>query len=121
MLEGGQLENFTPTEERLNELKIDDIKIGEGEAVVAGQTITAHYTGARMQTGIIFQSSKDFGKAFTAPLNNLIAGWQTGIVGMKAGGVRRLSIPAAQAYGEDAGNGAPSGDLVFDIELISFN
>jgi FKBP-type peptidyl-prolyl cis-trans isomerase len=74
-----------------------------------------------MQTGTIFQSSKDFGKAFTAPLNNLIAGWQTGIVSMKVGGIRRLSIPAVKADGEDAGTGALSGDLVFDIELLAFS
>jgi FKBP-type peptidyl-prolyl cis-trans isomerase len=71
-------------------------------------------------TGVIFQSSKDTGQTFTAPLSNLIKGWQEGIPGMKPGGTRRLIIPAAQAYGSQAQSGIPAdSDLVFDIELVS--
>lgn len=112
------MKGFKPTDKKLKDLKIEDIIVGDGVAVEKGQTITAHYTGAEMGDGIVFQSSLDSGNPFTASLNQLIAGWQTGIVGMKVGGTRRLLIPADQAYGEASGGGRPGGDLVFDIELL---
>lgn len=118
-LQGKPLANFTPTSERTSEVKTDDLTVGTGaEITSASQTVTAHYTGARVVDGIVFESSKDSGNTFTAPLSNLIQGWQTGMIGMKVGGVRRLTIPAAQAYGDDASSGRPTGDLVFDIELF---
>jgi FKBP-type peptidyl-prolyl cis-trans isomerase len=117
-LKGTQLANFTPTTDRLTDVKIEDITVGVGAEAAAGSTVTAHYTGAQVADGKVFESSKDSGKTFTAPLSNLIKGWQTGIPGMKVGGVRRLTIPAALAYGDDASSGRPYGDLVFDIELF---
>ena len=119
-LEGTQLENFTPSDSPVTQLKIEDTIIGTGEEVKSGETITAHYTGALVKSGIIFQSSKDTGKTFTSPLSGLIEGWQKGIPGMKVGGTRRLIIPAAQAYGSNAQGGIPANsDLVFDIELAA--
>lgn len=117
--EGKMLENFQPTADKVAELKIEDIKIGEGDEAKADSTITAHYTGAIVATGKIFQSSKDTGQPFTSPLSNLISGWKTGIPGMKVGGIRRLTIPSDQAYGPNgSGTIPPNSDLVFDIELI---
>jgi len=117
-LKGKPLANFTATSDRISEVKTDDLVVGTGaEITSADQTVTAHYTGARVTDGIVFESSKDSGKTFSSPLNGLIKGWQTGMIGMKVGGTRRLSIPAALAYGDDASSGRPSGDLVFDIEL----
>lgn len=120
MLQGTQLANFTPTTAPVSELQIIDTVEGTGEAVPEGATITAHYTGALVSDGKIFQSSHDTGQPFTSPLSGLIEGWQKGIPGMKVGGTRRLVIPYAQAYGE-AGS-PPSipekADLVFDIELV---
>jgi FKBP-type peptidyl-prolyl cis-trans isomerase len=118
-LEGTKLANFTPGA-KVESLQITDIKEGTGDPVKAGATVTAHYTGALVSDGTIFQSSKDTGQPFTAPLSNLIKGWQDGIPGMKPGGVRRLVIPAAQAYGSQSQPGIPANsDLVFDIELVS--
>jgi FKBP-type peptidyl-prolyl cis-trans isomerase len=117
-LKGKALANFTPTAERLTAVKTEDVTVGTGAEITSvTQTVTAHYTGARAIDGVVFESSKDSGKEFTAPLSNLIKGWQTGMLGMKAGGVRRLTIPAAEAYGDDESTGRPTGDLVFDIEL----
>lgn len=118
-LKGKPLANFIPTSERISTVKTEDLTVGTGAEITAPtQTVTAHYTGARVVDGIVFESSKDSGNTFSAPLNNLIKGWQTGMIGMKVGGVRRLTIPAAEAYGDDASTGRPTGDLVFDIELF---
>lgn len=117
-LEGTKLAGFTPVA-KVESLQVTDTKPGTGTEAKADSTITAHYTGALAKDGTIFQSSKDTGQPFTAPLSNLIPGWQQGIPGMKAGGTRRIVIPAAQAYGEASQAGIPANsDLVFDIELI---
>lgn len=120
MLQGTQLTDFTPID-KVDSLQVLDTLPGNGEAVPEGGTVTAHYTGALAKTGVIFQSSKDFGRPFTAPLSNVIAGWQQGIPGMKAGGRRRLIIPAELAYGSQSPSPdiPANADLVFDIELIS--
>lgn len=116
-----QLDNFTLVE-NITELQKIDIKEGEGAEVQPGSTITAHYTGAVAATGIIFQSSKDFGNPITFGLGQVIKGWTEGVPGMKIGGVRRLLIPADMAYGSTPppGSGIPANAaLVFDIELVA--
>lgn len=121
MLQGKMLENFTPSTAPVNDLQAQDVVIGTGETVTAGAVITAHYTGALVSTGIVFESSHDSGQPATFPLSGVIAGWQEGVPGMKVGGKRRLIIPYAKAYGE-AGNPPvipAKADLVFDIEIIS--
>lgn len=119
-LEGTKLADFTPLA-KVDSLQIIDLVAGPGEAVTPGATITAHYTGALCADGTIFQSSHDFGKPATFGLNQVIAGWTEGVPGMKVGGIRRLIIPSALAYGSAraAANIPPNSDLVFDIELIS--
>ena len=119
-LEGTKLAGFEPIA-TVPELVIVDTIVGDGDEVLAGDTVTAHYTGALCSDGTIFQSSHDVGSPATFPLGHVIDGWQKGVPGMKVGGTRRLTIPAAQAYG--AGSPSPSipanSDLVFDIELVA--
>lgn len=119
--EGTKLPNFEPRTEPVAELEIIDTEVGTGAEVQPGAKITAHYTGALVKNGIIFQSSHDFGKAITFPLSGVIAGWTQGVPGMKVGGTRRLVIPAEMAYG--ASSPAPNipahSDLVFDIDLVA--
>lgn len=118
-LQGTKLEGFEPVD-KVDELKVIDITVGTGDEVVEDVTITAHYTGALCKDGTIFQSSHDAGKPATFGLNQVIKGWTQGVPGMKVGGVRRLIIPSALAYGSKraASNIPPNSDLVFDIELV---
>ena len=118
-LEGTKLANFTPVDS-VPELQIIDLSEGTGDVVPEGATITAHYTGALCSDGTIFQSSKDFGRPITFGLSQVIAGWTEGVPGMKVGGVRRLVIPAAKAYGAQSPspNIPANSHLVFDIELV---
>lgn len=121
MLQGTNLNDFTPVEE-VNQLQVIDLKEGAGEQVQPGATVTAHYTGAVAATGLIFQSSHDFGRPIPFGLNQVIKGWTDGVPGMKVGGTRRLVIPAEQAYGATPppGSGIPANAaLVFDIELVA--
>ena len=119
--EGTKLHNFEPRTEQVTELEIIDVEVGTGEEVQPGATITAHYTGALVKNGIIFQSSHDFGQAISFGLDQVIKGWTVGVPGMKIGGTRRLIIPAEMAYGASspAKNIPANSDLVFDIDLVA--
>lgn len=122
-LKGTILEDFTPLgkKNKVAELEIIDTTIGDGQEVIAGDTITAHYTGALCTDGTIFESSHDSDRAATFGLDQVIDGWTMGVPGMKVGGVRRLVIPAVMAYGARRASAtiAPNSDLVFDIELVA--
>jgi FKBP-type peptidyl-prolyl cis-trans isomerase len=117
--QGAQLVDFD-TVKHVGYLQCWDTKPGSGATAKATSTITATYTGAIASTGKIFQSSLDSGQPFTTPLTGVIPGWTAGIPGMKAGGTRRLLIPAQYAYGDTGSSGIPpNSDLVFDITLIA--
>jgi len=116
------LANYSPTA-HIGSLQKTDIVVGTGEVVKAGDTVSVQYTGAVASTGVVFQSSKDFGTApVTFPLSGVIKGWTDGIPGMKVGGIRRLLIPASMAYGANPPQGSgipPNADLVFDVEMVA--
>ena len=101
-------------------LEIWDVKVGKGDAAKADSTVVIHYTGwLTDDKATKFDSSLDRGEKAEFPLNRLIKGWQEGIPGMKPGGVRRLKIPAALAYGEKGRPGIPGNStLIFEIELF---
>ncbi len=90
-----------------------------------GDTVDVYYTGWLQSTLVEFDSSYDHLPLqpfeFTIGTNQVIKGWDEGVVGMKVGGKRRLIIPAALAYGDQgAGDKIPPGaTLIFDIELLS--
>lgn len=121
-LEGMKLEGFEPRE-TVEKLEIVDIVEGTGDEVQPNATITAHYTGALVSDGTIFQSSLDIGQPATFGLNQVIQGWTEGVPGMKIGGKRRLIIPAQMAYGASSPSESipPNSDLVFDIDLVTIN
>ena len=114
------IDNFAGPYE-VPELRFEDTVVGDGDVVVASDTVTIHYTGALATTGVVFDSSVPNGEPATFPLDNLIQGWQEGIPGMQVGGKRRLFIPAELGYGA-SGSGSsipPNTDLIFDIELFA--
>ncbi len=88
----------------VNELKKEDLKEGTGEALTSKSTFTAYYIGWTPD-GKVFDGSIENGK-LKAPFtvengSGVIEGWTKGVDGMKVGGVRELTIPAAQAYGAE--------------------
>jgi FKBP-type peptidyl-prolyl cis-trans isomerase len=83
----------------------------------ATDQVKVHYSGWTTD-GKMFDSSVQRGEPIVFPLNQVIPGWTEGVQLMVEGEKRRLWIPAALAYGENAPPGAPAGTLVFDVELI---
>ena len=101
-------------------LKYIDIKVGNGAVPKTGQMVDVHYTGW-FTDGKKFDSSKDRGAPISFPLGkgSVIKGWDEGLSTMKVGGVRKLIIPPAIAYGAAGRPGIPpNATLVFEVELI---
>jgi FKBP-type peptidyl-prolyl cis-trans isomerase len=102
-------------------LQIEDVVVGKGQEVKSGDTISVHYTGTLMG-GKRFDSSRDRNSPFEFKVGagNVIKGWDQGVLGMKVGGKRKLTIPANLAYGASEKPGIPANSaLKFDIELLS--
>jgi FKBP-type peptidyl-prolyl cis-trans isomerase len=120
LLTGKPLANFTPVD-KVNSLQKIDQKIGTGSEVKADSTVTVVYTGAVASNGIVFESTADTGRPATFKLDQVIKGWQEGLLGMRVGGERRLLIPSDLAYGPNPPPGSkipPNADLVFDITVL---
>lgn len=104
----------------VNELKIEDTKVGEGVEAKAGDFVRVHYTGT-LESGKKFDSSRDRYEPFEFQLGagEVIKGWDQGVAGMKVGGTRKLTIPPKLGYGSrDMGVIPPNSILLFDVELV---
>ena len=102
-------------------MKIETTKEGTGIEIKNGQTAVVHYTG-KLTDGTTFDSSVTRGTPFEFSLGAgmVIKGWDLGVLGMKVGEKRMLTIPADLGYGT-RGAGAvipPNATLVFEVELL---
>ena len=97
----------------------DDV-VGTGAEAKAGDTLTVHYIGT-LSDGKVFDSSVDRGVPFSFVLGvqQVIRGWDEGLLGMKEGGKRTLVIAPDYGYGPNgAGPIPPNSVLIFQVELI---
>jgi FKBP-type peptidyl-prolyl cis-trans isomerase len=101
-------------------LEIKDVKVGKGQAAAAGDYVVVDYTGTLLN-GKVFDSSKKEGRepfGVILGIGQVIKGWDQGLVGMKVGGTRNLTIPASMAYGDQAQGDIPANStLKFTVEL----
>lgn len=103
----------------------EDVVRGKGRAAKPGDTLTVHYVGVTFSTGDEFDASWDRGKPFGVALGGgqVIEGWDNGLVGMRKGGRRVLTIPPELAYGSQGYPPAigPNETLVFVIDAVDIN
>jgi len=109
------------------ELLIEDLEEGTGDAVKEGDTVIMHYTGWLLdpetnKPGKKFDSSHDRNAPFETPIGvgYVIKGWDQGVPGMKVGGKRRLTIPHHLGYGKYGVEPDIPGfaTLIFEVELV---
>jgi FKBP-type peptidyl-prolyl cis-trans isomerase len=111
-------------------LVITDLVLGIGDEALPGMICVVHYTGwlynekAKDHRGREFDNSRKRRQPLSFPLGGgrVIKGWDHGIAGMRVGGLRRLVIPPALAYGNrNVGNGIipPGSTLLFEVELLA--
>lgn len=109
---------------KMDTVKIDVLQEGTGEVSKTGDTLSVHYTGT-LEDGTKFDSSVDRGQPFSFTLgeNRVIQGWEQGMIDMKVGEKRRLTIPSSLGYGSTGAGGIipPNATLIFEVELLGIN
>ncbi|MBU0998405.1 FKBP-type peptidyl-prolyl cis-trans isomerase [Patescibacteria group bacterium] len=105
----------------MEELIVEDIKVGEGLEAIDGKKVTVNYLGT-LTNGTKFDSSYDRNEPFTFNLGagEVIKGWDLGVNGMKVGGKRKLTIPSNLGYGAQGAGSLipPNTTLIFEVELL---
>ena len=102
------------------ELLVEDILVGDGDEALTGDRVVVNYTG-RFVNGEVFDSSlvRKEPFQFVLGVGQVIKGWDDGIVGMKVGGKRILSVPPELCYGsQDYGPIPGNSTLIFEVELL---
>jgi FKBP-type peptidyl-prolyl cis-trans isomerase FkpA len=103
-----------------------DLRLGAGDEAVTGKVLTVTYTAWLYDTSQISQKGATVDSSvgrdpltFTLGAGSVIEGWDQGLVGMKAGGLRRLVVPPSLAYGQSrVGPIPPNTTLLFEVELL---
>ena len=114
----------------IDAFKAEDLREGDGATAKWNDTVEVRYSGALQDGSQKFDSDKDFDALpvvfqIGGPPPNpqsppIPRGWEGGVVGMKEGGKRKLTIPAELGYGTQ-GNPPripPDANLVVDVELV---
>ena len=111
-----------PSGDAPTELIIEDLVVGDGHEAQSGMNVDVHYVGVAWSTGKQFDASWDRNDTFQFRLGagQVISGWDQGVVGMKLGGRRRLTIPPEMGYGSRGAGGVIKGGetLVFVVDLL---
>jgi peptidylprolyl isomerase len=112
----------TPTPESLKDLKIEEIKVGEGHPAGSGDLLLVEYT-EKLQDGKVFDSNTSDNRQPLAVIlgkSRVIPGFSKGLEGLKRGGQRKITIPWQLAYGEEGRPPVipPKADLIFEVKLL---
>lgn len=107
--------------EQVSGVQIKDTVVGEGAEAASGDKVTVHYVGT-LTDGKVFDSSIDRNTPFifTLGAGQVIRGWDEGLVGMRVGGKRTLTISPDYAYGQEGvGPIPPNSVIIFEVDLLN--
>ncbi|WP_109471356.1 FKBP-type peptidyl-prolyl cis-trans isomerase [Ornithinimicrobium cavernae] len=103
------------------DLVIEDLEVGDGAEATSGSVVSAHYVGVAWSTGEEFDASWNRGAPldFQVGVGQVIQGWDQGLLGMRVGGRRKITIPPHLGYGDRGAGGAIKGGetLIFVVDL----
>ncbi len=112
-----------PTGTPPRKLVVEDIVKGKGPPAKRGTVVVVNYVGENFSNGEEFDASWDRGQTFTLKLgrSKVIEGWTRGLMGIRKGGRRMLTIPPELGYGAQGYPPAipPNETLVFVIDAES--
>lgn len=109
-------ENIVEVETGMLQYQVLQEAPSNAASVAEGNTPVIHYKGMCLD-GTVFGDSAQVGGPITVPLDQTIAGFSKGIVGMKVGEKRKLFVHPEMAYGV-GGDLPPNSLLVFEVELV---
>ncbi|MFT3837257.1 MAG: FKBP-type peptidyl-prolyl cis-trans isomerase [Myxococcaceae bacterium] len=101
-------------------MRVEDLKLGNGAEALDGRVLVVRYTGW-LTNGTQFDSNADGEPLeFKLGARQVIRGWDQGLMSMKVGGKRRLTIPPSLGYGSRGSPPAigPNETLLFEVELL---
>lgn len=102
-------------------LRIEVGKPGEGKELVKGKQAKLYYTGTLLNGKEFDSSFRRGADPAVFNLDGVVKGFRVGLLGMKVGERRRLTIPGEIGYGQAGNPGAgigPNETLIFDVELV---
>ena len=104
---------------RSDNLYVQDLVVGTGAEAVAGRVVRVTYTGWLINGSRFDTNVGGAAFPFTLGAQQVIAGWDQGVLGMKVGGKRRIVIGSALGYGNQGQGPIPANStLVFDVEVL---
>lgn len=99
-----------------------DLKTGTGDEARDGKILDVHYTGW-LEDGTKFDSTQECEQPLTLRLGagDVVKGLDEGLVGMRVGGKRRLTVPPELGFGKEGGGERipPNATLIYEVELLA--
>jgi FKBP-type peptidyl-prolyl cis-trans isomerase len=105
----------------VTQLKTEEVSVGQGPAVKKGDTVTVQAASSLLTTGRkLNKTAPNAPLVFKVGDGTKIAGLEEGVIGMKAGGKRKLTIPPDKAHGKTGQRVTVPGNatVVYEVELI---
>ncbi len=120
LFSSNKVNNVTENQMPQTGFTVEEVVLGQGALVAPGDMLTVHYVG-RLPNGQVFDSSLDRNTPikFTVGRGQVIRGWDEGLLGMRVGGKRVITIAPDYAYGSQAVGTIPANStLIFEVELL---
>lgn len=101
------------------EVRLENLRQGDGDVVNPGDTVIVQYTGALYDGGTVFDSSWDRGTPAQFSTTGVVDGFRQALEGQTVGSQVVVVIPPAQGYGDQAQGEIPAGStLVFVVDIL---